>query len=37
MKKTSFLLSGLALLGLASCSAPTYQQPDAPIQEVPFT
>lgn len=37
MKKTSFLLSGLALLGLVSCSAPTYQQPDAPIQEVPFT
>lgn len=37
MKKTSFLLSGLALLGLAACNAPTYQQPDAPIQEVPFT
>lgn len=37
MKKTSILLSGLALLGLAACNAPTYQQPDAPIQEVPFT
>ena len=24
-------------MGTASCSKPTYKQPDAPIQEVPFT
>lgn len=37
MKKPFNLLSALALAGLAACSAPTYQQPDASIQEVPFT
>ena len=31
------LMSGLVALGAASCSQPTYTQPDAPIQEVPFT
>lgn len=31
------LMSGLVVLGTASCSKPTYKQPDAPIQEVPFT
>lgn len=35
--KITQLVSSLVLLGAASCSAPTYQQPDAPIQEVPFT
>ena len=35
--KITHLVSSLVLLGAASCSAPTYQQPDAPIQEVPFT
>lgn len=33
----SILMSGLVALGVASCSQPTYTQPDAPIQEVPFT
>lgn len=33
----SILMSGLVVLGTASCSQPTYTQPDAPIQEVPFT
>lgn len=38
MNKLLNVLNGLALMGLASCSAPApYQQPDAPIQEVPFT
>ena len=37
MNKSLLYLNGLAILGLVSCSAPTYQQPDAPIQEVPFT
>lgn len=37
MNKSLLYLNGLALLGLVSCSAPTYQQPDVPIQEVPFT
>lgn len=38
MNKLLQLLNGLALTGLAACSAPAdYQQPDAPIQEVPFT
>lgn len=31
------LMSGVAVLGITSCTKPTYQQPDAPIQEVPFT
>ena len=30
-------MSGVAVLGITSCTKPTYQQPDAPIQEVPFT
>lgn len=33
----SILMSGLVALGVASCSRSTYTQPDAPIQEVPFT
>ena len=33
----SILMSGLVVLGTASCSRPTYTQPDAPIREVPFT
>ena len=35
--KVLILFSSCALAGLWSCSAPVYQQPDAPIQEVPFT
>lgn len=35
--KVLILFSSCALVGLWSCSAPVYQQPDAPIQEVPFT
>lgn len=35
--KILILFSSCALAGLWSCSAPVYQQPDAPIQEVPFT
>lgn len=35
--KVLILFSSYALAGLWSCSAPVYQQPDAPIQEVPFT
>ena len=35
--KVLILFSSCALTGLWSCSAPVYQQPDAPIQEVPFT
>lgn len=35
--KVLILFSSYALVGLWSCSAPVYQQPDAPIQEVPFT
>lgn len=31
------LLGGLMVMGTASCSKPTYTQPDAPIEEVPFT
>lgn len=31
------LFSGWALAGFCSCSSPVYQQPDAPIREVPFT
>lgn len=34
--KVLILFSSCALAGLWSCSAPVYQQPDAPIQEVPF-
>ena len=30
-------MSGVAVLGITSCTKPAYQQPDAPIQEVPFT
>ena len=35
--KVLILMSGIAVLGITSCTKPTYQQPDAPIQEVPFT
>lgn len=35
--KVLILFSSCVLAGLWSCSAPVYQQPDAPIQEVPFT
>lgn len=35
--KVLILFSSCALAGLWSCSAPVYQQPEAPIQEVPFT
>ena len=35
--KVLILFSSCTLAGLGSCSAPVYQQPDAPIQEVPFT
>ena len=35
--KVLILFSSCALAGLWSCSVPVYQQPDAPIQEVPFT
>lgn len=35
--KVLILFSSCTLAGLWSCSAPVYQQPDAPIQEVPFT
>lgn len=35
--KVLILFSSCALAGLWSCSAPVYQQLDAPIQEVPFT
>ena len=35
--KVLILFSSYALAGLWSCSAPVYQQSDAPIQEVPFT
>lgn len=35
--KVLILFSSCALAGFWSCSAPVYQQPDAPIQEVPFT
>lgn len=35
--KVLILFSSCALVGFWSCSAPVYQQPDAPIQEVPFT
>ena len=35
--KVLILFSSCALVGLWSCSAPVYQQPEAPIQEVPFT
>lgn len=35
--KVLILFISCALAGLWSCSAPVYQQPDAPIQEVPFT
>ena len=31
------LMSGIAVVGITSCAKPAYQQPDAPIQEVPFT
>lgn len=31
------LMSGLVALGVTSCGKPAYTQPDAPIQEVPFT
>ena len=31
------LVSGIAVAGITSCTKPAYQQPDAPIQEVPFT
>ena len=31
------LMSGLVALGVTSCGKPAYIQPDAPIQEVPFT
>lgn len=31
------LMSGIAVVGITSCTKPAYQQPDAPIQEVPFT
>lgn len=31
------LMSGLVALGVISCGKPAYTQPDAPIQEVPFT
>lgn len=38
MNRPLKFLNGLVLMGLAACSAPApYQQPDAPIQEVPFT
>lgn len=35
--KLLILMSGVAVLGITSCTKPAYQQPDAPIQEVPFT
>lgn len=35
--KVLILFSSCALAGFWSCSAPVYQQPDALIQEVPFT
>lgn len=35
--KVLILFSSCALAGFWSCSAPVYQQPEAPIQEVPFT
>ena len=35
--KVLILFSSCTLAGLGSCWAPVYQQPDAPIQEVPFT
>lgn len=35
--KVLILFSSCALAGLWSCADPVYQQPDAPIQEVPFT
>lgn len=35
--KVLILFSSCALVGFWSCSAPVYQQSDAPIQEVPFT
>lgn len=31
------LMSGVVAMGVVSCTKPAYQQPDAPIQEVPFT
>ena len=35
--KVLVLIGSVAVAGFWSCSAPVYQQPDAPIQEVPFT
>ena len=35
--KVLVLISGLVVLGTSSCTQATYNQPDAPIQEVPFT
>lgn len=35
--KVLVLIGNVAVAGFWSCSAPVYQQPDAPIQEVPFT
>jgi hypothetical protein len=37
MNKSLNLLGAMALASFAACTAPTYQQPEAPIQEVPFT